>query len=303
MAKFIKKVLLFFALIAIVDIVCGFGFSYLRSHAKGGDTQKNYYISEQCCDDILILGSSRAARHYDPKVLEDSLGFSCYNCGEPGCGIITAYARYGMITNRHNPQLIIYEVSPKFDYFKSDYYSKYLGRIRQYAYKSSVKDLFVDLGDNLEGIRLISNMYKNNSFVFQNVLDNVTEGELDRGYEPLFGVLKPDKQKRPPYNEQVMDSLKYSFIEKLIIESQHNNIKLIFMASPQYCNLSESKELDTEYDAIIELCKFHHVPFFNHTFIEGLSDNYRLFQDYKHLNQEGARVYTRLICDEIKEYM
>lgn len=201
------------------------------------------------------------------------------------------------------PQLIIYDVSPKFDYFLSDDYSKCLGRIRQYAYKRSVKVLFVNLGDNLKRICLISNMYRNNSYVLQNVLDDVIEGEVDRGYEPLYDVLNPDKQRRLPYNGQAMGSLKYFFIEKLIIESQHNNYQAYFMASPQYCNLRESKEHETEYHAIVGLCKLHHVPFVNHTFIEGLSDNFRLFQDYKHLNQEGARVYTQLIYDEINKYM
>lgn len=306
MVKFIKKVLLFFVLIAIIDIACGFGFNYLRSHAKGGDTKKNYYISEQCCDDILILGSSRAARHYNSQVLEDSLGMSCYNCGEPGCGIITAYARYGMITNRHKPKLVIYEVSPLYDYFKSDDYLKYLGRVRQCAYQHSVRRLFGDLGDNLEGIRLISNMYRNNGYILQNVLDNVVEDETDKGFKPLYGVLKSEKRKRPPlppFTEQVIDSLKLSFIEEMIIVSQHNNTKLMFMASPQYCNLNESKELEKEYDEIIKLCNLHQVPFVNHTYIEGISDDYRLFQDYKHLNQKGATIYTQIVCDEIKDYL
>ena len=214
MAKFIKKVLLFFAFISVVDIACGFGFNYLRSHAKGGDTKKNYYISEQCCDDVLILGSSRAARHYNPLVLEDSLGLSCYNCGEPGCGIITAYARYGMIEQRHTPKLVIYEVTPGFDYWETDDYSKYLGKIRQYADKPSVYELYYELGDNLEWLRLKSSLYKNNSFILNNLLDCCSKGNYIKGFEPLYGNLDSNLQPSTTHIDKIkIDSLKLSFME------------------------------------------------------------------------------------------
>ena len=193
MVKYFKKIALFFVLIAIIDVMCGFGFNVLKKHAKGSDTHKNYYIAEECAADILILGSSRAARHYDPNVVENSFGFSCYNAGEPGCGIITAYARYGSVAARKTPKLVIYEVSPRFDYFKGEDNSKYLGRVRQYADKPLVKAMFLDLGDNLEQLRLLSNMYKNNSSIVHNVVDNLM-GQDNKGFEPLQGVMKAGQE-------------------------------------------------------------------------------------------------------------
>ena len=85
---------------------------------------------------IIILGSSHAVRHYVPSVIQDSLGLTCYNCGEPGCGIIPAYARYKMVAERNKPKLVIYEVTPGYDYLVSDDYSKYLGKVRQYSEKN-----------------------------------------------------------------------------------------------------------------------------------------------------------------------
>lgn len=300
MVKFIKKVILFFALIAIIDVASGYGFKYLRAHAKGGDTQKSYYISEVSCEDVIILGSSRAARHYDPLVLEDSVGMSCFNCGEPGCGIITAYARYGMIEERKKPKLVIYEVSPKYDYFKSDDYSKYLGRVRQYSYKPSVRALFLEFGDHLEGLRLLSNLYINNGYILDNVLDVICSGNNNRGFEPLLGVLTPQNKQKPPVNEQDLDRLKLSYMEKLIKKTHNDNVTLIFMASPQYCNKEEAEVLATEFGPLMELCKQNNVPFINHTYMEGVSNNCKLFQDYKHLNKTGASIYTKAICSEIK---
>ena len=304
MTKFVKKILLLFALMAIIDIASGFCFEFLKSHAKGGDTHKNYYISEQCCDDILILGSSRAARHYDPQVLEDSLGMSCYNCGEPGCGIITAYARYGMIELRHKPKLVIYEVSPLYDYIILDDNSKYLGRVRQYADKPSVKQMFIELGDDLEYARLWSNMYINNSFIFFFFLDNVISDGNDKGFKPLLGILKTDAQEgERANNDWQIDSVKLSYLEKLIFNLQKDNVGLCFMVSPRYISEKNARKQESDYFVLASLCRQYGVPFINHTYMEGISDKHELFQDYGHMNKDGAKRYSEAIVADLKQYI
>lgn len=302
MAKYIKKVLLFFMLAAIIDVVCGYGFKYLISNAKGGDSQKNYYISEECCDDLLVFGSSRAVRHYDPRVLEDSLGLSCYNCGEQGCGIITSYARYRLIEQRHKPKLVIYEVTPNFDYFKTEDYSKYLGRIRQYSNNPSIKDIFIELGDELEGVRLFSSMYRNNSFLVNNVLDNLTNERFEKGFKPLKGVLK-SQQKPQKQSMKEMDSLKFSYVEKLIVELKKDNIPMCFYVSPRCIDSTMALEEEALYEPIVKLCRKYKVPFINHDYLDGISQNQQLFQDFGHLNKEGARIYSQIVSREVKQYL
>ena len=163
MKKYLLKIALFFALMAVIDVVCGLVFDILRSKARGGQTRKNEYINNICEDDILILGSSKADHHYVPSVFEDSLGLTCYNAGEMGCGIIPAYIRYKMVSKRHALKLVIYELTPDYDYLRDDGYSQYLGVIRPYANQSTVKETYLDFSDDLEGLRLLSSMYRNNS--------------------------------------------------------------------------------------------------------------------------------------------
>lgn len=305
MGKFICKALLFFAIVAIIDLISDYGFKYLKAHAQSGDTQKNYYISEQSCDDILILGSSRAARHYIPSVLEDSLGLSCYNCGELGCGIITAYARYKMVEERHKPKLVIYEVTPKYDYYKTDEYSKYLGRIRQYSNKPVVRKMFLELGNKFESMRLVSNMYKNNSFIVHNVMDFLLKPNEDnyKGFEPLYGVLKDNEQIKEDEesNEVVMDSVKLSYLEKLILETKKDGVQFCFIASPQYIDSTRALKLKTEYEPIINLCDRYRLQFIDYTYKKGISDNREFFQDSDHMNYKGAQLFTAAICSELSE--
>ena len=302
MRKFVLKVLLFFALIVIFDIISGWGFNYLKSHAKGGDTQKNYYINELCSDDIIVLGSSRAVRHYDPQIIEDSLGLSCYNCGEPGCGIITAYARYSMIRSRHIPKLIIYEVTPSFDYLMPNDYTKDLGKVRQYSDNPVVKKMFLDLCDPLQGLRLLSSMYRNNSYIFNNCSNYVRPWQYKKGYLPL--------NSSEHFNEfnnasdiQVLpiDSVKLSYIEQLIQIVHKDSVAILFIASPRYIDPDKMSRNTQEFEPIIELCNKYHVPFKNNTFLEGISENKSFFHDYGHLNEEGAKTYTTTVCHELNK--
>lgn len=300
MFKFLVKILLFLTIVVFIDFASGYCFEYLKKHAHGGDTSKNYYISEISCDDVLILGSSRAARHYDPKILEDSLNLSCYNCGEPGCGILTAYARYELIAKRHKPKLIIYEVSPEYDYLKTDDYSKYLGPIRQYADKTPVKDLFLKFGDEFEAIRLLSKMYKNNSHIVNNIKDNLIKGRDYKGYKPLNGVL--DANTHPPldYSPQCeVDSIKLFYVKKLIGEVKKDKVPICFVVSPKYSNSDTTKSERNVYSPIYSLCRQYHIPFYNHIDMDGISGNRLFFQDYGHMNQSGATNYTKAICSEL----
>ena len=194
MKKFLIKIVLFFALVAGIDVACGCAFDWLRSKARGGQTWKNQYISEQCVDDILILGSSKAAHHYVPSIISDSLGISCFNCGREGNGIIAAYARYNMIVARHKPKIVIYEVTPKYDYLEDNGYTSYLGAIRQYANNATIRNEILAFSDDLERIRLMSNMYCNNSRIISNIKDIVKQTFSNScGYEPLFGKMTPAK--------------------------------------------------------------------------------------------------------------
>lgn len=301
MKRYLLQIAVFFAIVAVIDVCCGFGFDYLKSHAKGGDTYKDYYLAEKCEDDVLILGSSRAARHYVPSVIEDSLGLSCYNAGVPGHGIIPAYAYYKIVAERHKPKLVIYEVTPGFDYFASDPYSTYLGRARQYYHKESVKELYLTFGDGLNKLRFVSNMYKNNSSIVHNVMDQFTESG-DNGYEPLFGILSNDAATQPKEIEYIpeysIDSLKLKQVEKLIIATKEDNVPLTFVISPRYNGLSQGELC--QYEESMSLAGRYSVPFINLVDLEGVSGVRELFQDFGHMNHTGATLFTQELVALIK---
>lgn len=297
MKKFLLKVLLFFALVVVMDFAWDGVFSWLRSHAKGGSTENCEYIANRCEDDIIILGSSRATHHYVPQIIEDSLGLSCYNCGEEGNGIVLAYGRFKMLTNRYKPKLIIYEITPRFDYGTSDPNSKYLGYLRPYYNNSGIKTIFNDFDGSLSFLKMQSKMYQNTGKLLPDLVDNFIYRDNRKGYEPLFGLIDVNNHMRSQEMRQiVIDSLKLSYVERLLVEAQNNAIPIVCTISPEFGTESDM----SDYYPEIDLCLKHNIPCINSINYLSIAGNPDLFQDLSHLNNKGAEAYTRYIVSLLK---
>ena len=126
MKHFVIKTLLFLVIVAAADFLFGWMMDGVLRGTMKGDWGRNNYIFSGVRSDVIILGSSRAIHHYDPQILSDTLGLTCYNCGEDGMGILLMYARYRAIRERYVPRLVIYEVLPEYDLQEESDNLKYL---------------------------------------------------------------------------------------------------------------------------------------------------------------------------------
>ena len=299
MKKFLLKVLLFFACVVVMDFAFGHLFSYLRIHAKGGSTANCEYIANKATAEIIILGSSRATHHYVPQIIEDSLGISCYNCGEEGNGVVLAYGRLKMLTDRFKPKLVIYEITPNYDYGNNEPDNKYLGYLRAYYNKDGISELFDVFDDEFSWMKMQSKMYQNTSRLLPNLFDNVIYRDNHQGYEPLSGQIKDTTIQANISDGKGMsiDSLKLSYVEKVIKLCQKDKIPIFFIISPRY----GMKENDMSiYEPALSLCQKYNVSVYNYICCPSISERPELFQDEGHMNSKGAEAYSRIICKIIK---
>lgn len=123
-----------------------------------GDYGRNRYICTQTHQDCLIFGSSRSIHHLDPVLLADSLGMTCYNCGDDGMGIVAMYGRYQLIRERYIPKVIIYDVVSSFDLLQDDK-TKYIGGLRFYAENPKICQLINEV-DPTEQFKMLARTYK-----------------------------------------------------------------------------------------------------------------------------------------------
>lgn len=295
MKKFLLKVGLFFLALIIVDRALGLVFAYMGEHAKGGYVGHHVYVTDKTNEDILIFGSSRAIHHYNPQIISDSLGMSCYNCGQDGNGIVLFYGMWQMIKDRYQPKMIIYDVNTGFDLYEGENNQKYLGWLRMDYDRPGVKQIFAAI-DPTERYKMMSMLYRYNSKFMQNITDYVHPifGIEGNGFLPLKGDLDQMKIRggKGEKSAKKVDSLKLEFIRKLIEESK--GVELIFVASPTWYGSSER-----DYQPIRELCDSKDVRFVDFSNREKYVRQNQWFKDGTHLNARGADEFTRDLISEI----
>lgn len=295
MKRFIIKTIVLLIIILTIDTGMGIVFQHMVKTAKGGETERIEYICHKTSEKLLVFGSSRAAHHYDPRILEDSLHMTCYNCGKDGNGIILLYGWYQILKKRYTPRVILYDIQPSYDLLEGDN-SKFLSGLRYYYEENHIDSIFWRVDEN-ERYKMMLSSYRFNSQFLQLAMDNIKPLQEDsKGYRPLQGVMDYEPEiKEGNRTEYKFDVLKLYYLERLIHDCKESDIQLIFAASPQYKNTS------SEILAPIKnLCLRYNIPFINHYTDNAFNQKKKYFKDSAHLNEKGATNYTLEIVQEIK---
>ena len=111
--RFVLKLAVFIMLLIVLDVGIG---SLLRVFYFRQKSGLNFRLTQSlthCTTDVLVLGSSRAAAHYVPSVMEEVLGMSCYNTGRHGQSLLYSYAVQQAVLNRYRPDVFILELFPR----------------------------------------------------------------------------------------------------------------------------------------------------------------------------------------------
>ena len=298
MKKYFINILLFFIIVVAIDVLYGVALQYMNNHAKGGAIGNRYYVCKKSNDDVLIFGSSRAKHHYVPRVIEDTLGVTCYNAGEDGNGIILSYGYLKMITERYSPKLIIYDVS-RFDFCEDDNV-KYVNYLKPYYYEKGIDSLFWSI-EPKSRIMMCSNLDRFNTTclrILGNYLHPITSHP--NGYMPLSNTMPDEMAEQMVTNEvegkRPVDNTKLEYFEKFILLAQKKNVNVVCCVSPMY----RGTKSDEFYNPVKALCEKYDVPFMFFAYSSDVSEDRNLFQDKTHLNDRGARIFSSIVCQEIR---
>lgn len=136
------------------------------------------------------------------------------------------------------------------------------------------------------------------------IADNLIFRKNNKGYDALHGQMKVLTNQPAISNVEKMgvDSLKLSYLEKVIVLCKQNQIPLYFMISPRYGiqELDESVfEPGISLKPALSLCKEYNIPVYNYVHCPSISGNIQYFQDKGHMNDNGAIAYTQLLIKEV----
>ena len=297
MKRFLIRISLLFLLVALADVIGGSALSYLARHAKGGFTQRDNYICDKLETDFLLMGSSRCVRHYNPQIITDSLGLSCYNTGQMGNGIILNYGRLRMIDERKKPSAVIYDITPEFDIFIGDDNHRYLTWLKQHYDRDGIADIFESV-DPTEKYKMKSQLYRYNSRIIELMADYlhpISDTRAD-GFSPLIGELDKSKIRQEEGNGFLpnVDALKMRYINNLIDEL--DGTKLLFVVSPKWYGMDS-----TQFLPIMDVCQQRGVPFIDFSNDPKYVHQDIYFKDGNHMNARGADEFTKDLIAYIKK--
>lgn len=295
MRKHLAKILLFLVIVALLDVATGLVFSRLSHMARGGDTARNEYICNGTSEDVLVFGSSRAIHHYNPAIISQLTGMTCYNCGQDGNGAILNYGRYHLIAQRYQPKVIIYDLMPEYDILTGEDNHKFLGWLRPYYDRDGIADIFKRV-DPKEKFKMMSQMYRYNSRFIQMLTDCIHPMQDDavNGFRPLEVEMDTMRiGERPPASS--VDSLKVFYISKMLDEASRRGTRLVMVVSPYWSGMDT-----TICQPVKELCQSRGIPFLDYSNDPKYLHNNTYFADGVHLNARGADEFTRDITEKIK---
>lgn len=298
MKRFLVKLGLFFALILVADIALGGALGYLANHAKGGFTQRDAYICNRLETDFLLMGSSRCVRHYNPQIITDSLGLSCYNTGQMGNGIILNYGRLRMMDERQKPKVVVYDINPEFDLLVGDDNHRYLTWLKQHYDREGVDEIFESV-DKTEKYKMCSQMYRYNSRIIELLTDflHPISNARSNGFSPLKGEIHKTKIRAISREKKIpkVDSVKLEYINKLIDELEGS--KLYFVVSPRWYGMDS-----IQFKPVMEVCKDRGIPFIDFSNDPKYVHHDEYFKNGNHMNARGADEFTRDLIANLKGF-
>lgn len=297
MKKFFINIAIFAVVIVAIDFCFGRCMNYLMNHANGGGYTRQIYISKKSSEDILLFGSSRMSHHYVPKIIEDSLDMTCYNCGQDGNGIILMYGYLKMILERYTPKMIIYDFA-SFDLYQQDddNNKKYISILKLYCDNPDVMNVITAVSAN-EKIKLKSNLYRYNT-KWMNIISSALkkkEEDINNGYIPLKNVMDYEPKLSISSNLKV-DSVKLDMLQMFIETCIDYEVPIVFTMSPRY----KGATYGIMYPEICDICKQYSIPFWYYFADSSISETKTMFQDQTHMNETGAEKFTKELIPSIR---
>jgi hypothetical protein len=297
--RLLKKIFIIAVLLIVIDVLAGKLFQQFFYKLKSGESAQTTYAVTKANEQCVIFGSSRAVHHYIPSVVEDTFALSCYNAGKDGQGILYQYAVLKSMLSRTTPRVIILDVDADEFVENEAGYGRLSALLPYYYYQKEVQDV-VNERSPYEPFKALSGLYRYNSLLLNTVFGSIKQENdgIEKGYKPLDKIWnKPMAEGRTNKKEKV-DSIKIEYFKNFITEAKKQGTAVYVVVSPVFeTQIVKPSSLQIAED----LCKQEEVPFINVRQESAFISHPEYFADIEHLNESGAGIYSKFICNRINE--
>jgi hypothetical protein len=301
----LRKFVITIVCLCLLDFVIG-GFSrFVFFQQRSGKFYRIHKAMTSANQRLLVFGSSHAASHYVPEILDKELRISSYNAGVLGQQILFHKTLESIILERVTPEAIILDVDPSTLYYAKEPYDR-LAELKPFYFRHpEIVGPVLDYRSRLERLFLWSKLYQYNS-TFVHVIRYAISPQPDwNGYRPAYGAMEPPTVEdeiaaRGTYTvDRKLDPVMVDALERFAADAMRKDINIFYFISPGA--LPEELERNASFLKIRAIAAQSNIPFFNFRNHPEFVRNYSLFYDSGHLNDLGARRYSKLVADTIRD--
>lgn len=302
-SKLLLKSLLFLMILFFLDYLIGTILRQLYFKQDSGYLYRTTYAMDSTEADILIFGSSTANHHYYPPLFQKRMNMSVYNTGRDGNSIFYNYAVLESVLKRYRPKIAILDFDLgefKKEQASYDRLSSLLPYLNEHPDIKSI----IELKGPYEKYKLLSKIYPFNSLIFSIGIGNVDYNRRREFIEDIEGYVPLTNQ----WNKQILtdksikdyevDSNKINVLKAFIKDCQSSNVKLYIFISPRFIKYYSK---DPSVEITHSIANKFQVPFYDYTKDTLFLEHPKFFADQIHLNNLGAKVYSNIVIDDIKQ--
>jgi hypothetical protein len=298
--SFFIKMLVFVLIVVVVDKSVGVLLKHFYFKQNSGLDYKTRYAIDSTYQQMLIFGSSRAEWIYDPTILENELHTTCYNVGRNGHPIFYHYALLQSTLYRYKPSTIILNVDAGMLTILQDGYDRLATLLPYYQSHPEIRST-VDLKGPFEKLKTWSSIYPYNSLMLSTITGlSKTPNDKNtfvKGFRVLDGTYTDSIRTLHVEKDSNLDAIKIATYTKFIDDCKAAGCKLYIVCSPYIVKMSAKDQSLLKAEAI---AKQKNIPYWDYSTDTFFTNRPYLFADFKHLNNKGVSIFTKLIADKIK---
>ncbi len=294
--------------IVFVDYLVGIGASVLlqelgKNNYSGEAAMTNYNLNV-VEPDVVIIGSSTAMCHYVPSLLHDSLlqytgkDLFVHNAGVSFQRMPYNYCELKSLVSRKAPRVAIVDMFP--DCLGGESLKAALSPLHPYTrINPFVKEIMDANETERTKLLLHSNLYCYNGEIVKLLASFRNPIGCD-GYYPKKVSLTKMPKVGTIHDTDSLNSTAVKEFEGLIKCAKENNVVLIVTMSPYLAGGTDTSS--ESYQAISGICKQNNIPLLDYSDDMRFQD-FHLFFDQRHMNDQGAHYYTSILFEDIKKYL
>jgi hypothetical protein len=297
--NFAVKMLLFLLTVAVADFIAGTLLKKTYWKQKQGYDYLTTYSIEKTEAQVLVFGSSRAVNIFDPRILKNELGASCFNAGRVAQSVFYHHAVLKAVLKRYTPDVIILSIDAG-DFAKESKDYDRLSQLLPYYEKHPEIREVVHLKGPFERLKMISSVYPYNSMLLPIVKGNLQKHNRehsDNGFIPLRKKISGPLHKIDYADYSVLDDKKVNAYRSFIRECQDRGIKL-FVICPPY--MVDARGEDHSLVMAKKIAREKKIAFLDHSHDPAYTSSQEYFADFKHLNEQGAGMFSKYVANKIR---